>query len=410
MAQQADAGSSAVNILGVWLGERRVGTLVRLPDDRVTFAFDPEYAADTNRPTLSLGFKSASGGLVTPPLSKTRLPPFFANLLPEGELRSYLAARAGVKEVRDFPLIALLGGDLPGNVIVRAEGEGDAPTATKMDAEGPRPPLKFSLAGVQLKFSALENAAGGLTIPVSGAGGDWIVKLPSVRFAQVPLHESLMLELASQVGIDVPEARLVNVGDVAGLPDDVALPETQALAIRRFDRTPHGRVQIEDFAQVFGVYPDQKYQKASSASLARVIHAESGLPAFLEYVRRLVFTVLIGNGDMHLKNWSLIFHDGRTPALAPGYDFVGTVAYMPAGEQLALSLSGTKDFAAVAMPHFRRLADRVGAPELPVTDAVQETVRAFQRAWREGDVPGRLPAGQRQVMEAHQEGLALWKV
>ncbi|HUG27122.1 MAG TPA: HipA domain-containing protein [Gemmatimonadales bacterium] len=399
-----------VNVLGVWLGERRAGTLVRLPDDRVTFAFDPGYAADPDRPTLSLGFKGSSGGLVTPPMSKTKLPPFFANLLPEGELRTYLAARAGVKEVRDFPLIALLGGDLPGNVTVRAEGEDEAPIATKMDADTQSRPLKFSLAGVQLKFSAIENAAGGLTIPVSGAGGEWIIKLPSMRFPQLPLHEYLMLELARQVGIGVPATRLIEAHTIAGLPHDVALPEPQALTVQRFDRAPEERVHAEDFAQVFGVYPDQKYEVASSASLGRVVYAESGLSMFLEYVRRLVFTVLIGNGDMHLKNWSLMYPDGRKPVLAPAYDFVGTIVYMPPGESLGLSLSRTKRFAAVSMRHFRRLANHVGAPQLPVTETVQETIRAFQRAWREGDVAVRLPAGQRERLQEHLETLDLWRI
>lgn len=410
MSPKTSGGSSEVSVLGVWIGDRRAGTLVRLPDDRVTFAFDPGYAADPDRPTLSLGFKGSSGGLVTPPISKTTLPPFFANLLPEGELRAYLAARAGVRDVRDFPLIALLGGDLPGNVIVHAEGEGEAPITTKMDADTASRPLKFSLAGVQLKFSALENAAGGLTIPVSGAGGDWIVKLPSARFPQVPVHEYLMLELARHIGIAVPDTRLVDAGSIAGLPHDVALPETQALALRRFDRTAEGRVHVEDFAQVFGVYPHRKYERASSASLGRVIMAESGLPSFLEYVRRLVFTVLIGNGDMHLKNWSLIYRDGRTPTLAPAYDFVGTVVYMPPGESLALSLGGTKRFAAVSMRHFQRLAGTVGAPQLAVTETVQETIRAFQRVWREGEVAGQLPAGQWERLEEHFGTLELWRI
>ena len=60
-----------------------------------------------------------------------------------------------------------------------------------------------------------------------------------------------------------------------------------------------------------------------------------------EFVRRLVFSVLIGNGDMHLKNWSLLYPDGRTPLLSPAYDFVSTVPYIP-GDSLALSFGGAK--------------------------------------------------------------------
>jgi serine/threonine-protein kinase HipA len=279
-----------------------------------------------------------------------------------------------------------------------------------MDAEGPRPPLKFSLAGVQLKFSAVEAATGGLTIPVSGAGGDWIVKLPSTQYRDVPSHEFLMLELARAVGIRVPDTRLLDAGEVAGLPGDVPLPERQVLAVRRFDRGDGGRVHIEDFAQVFGVYPDEKYAKASSENVGRVLYAESGPESALEFVRRLVFSVLIGNADMHLKNWSLMYPDGRTPELTPAYDLVGTVAYLPHDPNLALSLVGTKRMAAIDLARFARFADRVGLPRIPVADAVRQTVAEFRRAWADGDVPERLPAGQAEALRVHQESLALWRV
>jgi len=402
--------SAEVDVLGVWLGQRRVGTLVRLPDDRITFAFDPSYAEDTQRPVLSLGFKGEQGGLVTPPTAKTKLPPFFANLLPEGRLRTYLAARAGTKKVRDFPLIAVLGEDLPGNVIVKPEGVGEAPRQVKMDADSTRPPLKFSLAGVQLKFSAVEAATGGLTIPVSGVGGDWIVKLPSPVYAGVPAHEYQMLELARAIGIAVPQTRLIDAESIAGLPADAPLPERQVLAIRRFDRAEGQRIHMEDFAQVFGVYPDDKYKRASTESIAKVLYAESGLEAVLEVVRRMVFTILIGNADMHLKNWSLIYRDGRSAELSPGYDFVGTVAYLPGDRNLALSLGGTKVMARIDLDRFARFANKVGAPALPISTVVDETVRAFKLAWRNLEMPAKLPAAHREILEEHQKSLALWRL
>ncbi len=86
---------------------------------------------------------------------------------------------------------------------------------------------------------------------------------------------------------------------------------------------------IEDFAHVFGVYPEAKYRRASYGSFARVLWLEAGEGAVVEYTRRLVFNVLIGNADAHLKNWSLIFSDGRMPRLAPAYDLVGTVPSLP---------------------------------------------------------------------------------
>ncbi|PYU65440.1 MAG: hypothetical protein DMG49_24220 [Acidobacteria bacterium] len=74
--------------------------------------------------------------------------------------------------------------------------------------------------GVEVKFSAVMEASGGLTIPAGGMGGSWIVKLPSARFAAIPENEFVMLELARRAGIAVPENRLVRAADITGLPDE----------------------------------------------------------------------------------------------------------------------------------------------------------------------------------------------
>ena len=117
--------------------------------------------------------------------------------------------------------------------------------------------LRFSLAGVQLKFSAVMEASGGLTIPAGGMGGSWIVKLPSARFAAVPENEFAMLELARRAGIAVPENRLVDMAEIKGLPQEARTVGGKALAVQRFDRRPGGEpVHMEDFAQVFGLFPE----------------------------------------------------------------------------------------------------------------------------------------------------------
>ena len=112
--------------------------------------------------------------------------------------------------VREFFLLWGLGRDLPGAITIRpADGEAWPPDEQRT-ADGARDDdhrsdvLRFSLAGVQLKFSAITEAAGGLTIPAGGAGGSWIVKLPSRGFAGVPENEFSMMTLARLVGMDVP--------------------------------------------------------------------------------------------------------------------------------------------------------------------------------------------------------------
>lgn len=397
-----------LNALGVYLHDRRIGIINRLGGDQHIFAFEQDYIDDPNRPTLSLSYKSRTGGIVTAvrPVAR-RLPPFFSNLLPEGQLRGYLAEKAGVKKEREFHLMAVLGEDLPGAVVAKpldSDHQHHHEDQHRHDEghdeeEKQQNVMRFSLAGVQLKFSAILEATGGLTIPAHGVGGSWIVKLPSTQYAAVPENEFAMLELARAVGIQVPSIRLIPVSDIGGLPVEAARLSGKALAIERFDRGAGGRrVHMEDFAQVFGLFPDDKYGKRSYANVAAILWAETGEPGTYEFVRRLVFSVLIGNGDMHLKNWSLLYPDGRTPVLSPAYDFVSTVPYI-ADDALALSFGGAKSLDGVTGDEVRRFTDTAGLPMKPVLDIVRETVERTGEAWKKSPHKELIPAGIREVIE-----------
>lgn len=375
-----------VNALAVYLQDRRIGILNRLAGDRHLFAFEQDYVDDPRRPTLSLCYKSRTGGLVTSVRAVgRRLPPFFSNLLPEGHLRTYLARKAGVKPEREFSLMAVLGADLAGAVTVKPlDGDqSDLGDDEHRDLDRKQPEvLRFSLAGVQLKFSAVVEASGGLTIPAHGVGGSWIVKLPSAQFPAVAENEYVMLELARAVGIQVPAIRLVPIADIQGLPPEAARMAGQALAVERFDRAAGGRrIHMEDFAQVFGLFPDDKYGARSYANIAAVLWAETGDAGTYEFVRRLVFSVLIGNGDMHLKNWSLLYPDGRTPVLSPAYDFVATLPYLP-GDNLALSFGGSSSLGGIALDQVRRFTDTARLPMKPVWEIVCETMERTSDAWK----------------------------
>ncbi len=401
-----------VDVLNVTLHGERVGTIIRLPPDRIQFLFDEAYVANDERSTLSLSFKDVYGDLITDiKPTHVRVPPFFANLLPEGHLREYLAMRAGVNPRREFFLLWALGGDLPGAVRVDAAEPGAWPDRRDIeDSREPRPadtPFRFSLAGVQLKFSAVQSANGGLTIPVDGAGGSWIAKLPSATYSSVPENEYSMMMLASRIGIDVPEIQLLPTEAVTGLPRGVESVGPNIFAIKRFDRTKPGRrVHIEDFAQIFGRYPDQKYGHASYRNIAEVVAAETSSDDVVELVRRLVFNILIGNADMHLKNWSVIYPDDRHAALAPAYDFVSTIPYLP-DDTLALSLVGTKSFAETDVARFRRFADKSRLPKALVVDTLETTVRSFREAWSSSeDLP--LEAKARRAIEDHLTRLPIW--
>jgi serine/threonine-protein kinase HipA len=388
-----------IKALAVQLGGRQIGVINRLAGDRQLFAFEQAYVDDPVRPTLSLSFKGQSGTLVTTTRTYVaRVPPFFANLLPEGHLRTYLAAHAGVKPEREFFLLAALGADLPGGLTVTPldrDHEGaaapEAPPHGGAAAEAAQPALRFSLAGVQLKFSAILEAAGGLTIPAGGLGGSWIVKLPSAQFPAVPENEYVMLALARAIGITVPPNRLVPVHEIKGLPQDAARVAGNALAVQRFDRGPAGqRIHMEDFAQVFGLFPDDKYDRRSYANIAAVLWAETGPDDTYEFVRRLAFSVLIGNGDMHLKNWSLLYPDSRTAVLSPAYDFVSTVPYIP-DDKLALTFGGSRSLLGITKDQVRRFADTARMPVSPVWEIVRDAVARTAEAWSRLDARDALP-------------------
>lgn len=404
--------------LDVLLHGRPVGTLTSLPGGRTLFAFQQDYIEDPERPTLSLSFKDHFGDLITDfrPY-QARVPPFFANMLPEGTMRQYLAEWADVNPNYDFSLLQVLGQDLPGAVTVAPSGQeawppgADKQTTPHKDEEREsrgQNALRFSLAGVQLKFSAVEKAPGGLTIPVHGIGGSWIVKLPSMQYPRVPENEYAMMQLARQLGMDVPEVRLIDVTTITNLPREIGrLNEQKALAVKRFDRRNDGSaVHMEDFAQIFGVFPEEKYDRASYRNIAYVLGIETKEDDVAEFIRRLVFNTLIGNADMHLKNWSLIYPDGRSAALAPGYDFVSTVAYIR-DESAALKYARTKKMADLTLDELTQLASKALLPETLVTQTAKQTVEAFRDLWPQAKADLPLDDWMIEAIDAHIAGLAI---
>lgn len=377
-----------VSVLSVRLYGKEIGTITHVGNEKTLFAFNDAYIENRERPTLGLQFVDSLGDLITDfrPY-KIKLMPYFSNLLPEGHLRRYLAEKADIRIDREFFLLWVLGQDLPGAItVVPADGEewpdeahnileGEAAKEAAEDA------MRFSLAGVQLKFSAVRSASGGLTIPTSGVGGNRIVKLPSREFANLPENEFSMMSLARMVGINVPGIELIDVRSIGNLPDGIEKIGQQAFVIERFDRNEDGSVtHIEDFAQVFNVYPEDKYKKASYRNLISVIASESDQDDVAEFIRRLTFNVLIGNGDMHLKNWSLIYPDRRNARLSPAYDFVSTIPYI-ANDKSALTFSRTKEFTGFTMDELAHLSAKAKLPKKLVLDTAKETVSLFMERW-----------------------------
>lgn len=382
----------------VLLHGERVGTLSQR-GDHTRFILNEQYLQRADRPVLGLRFEE---GLRKPYAAALRLPAWFSNLLPEGPLREWIARDRGVSLDREMELLAQVGHDLPGAVqVLPADGpdvevDWSSAEAARRGRASPKSDdssiWRFSLAGVALKFSMLAQGDR-LTVPAVHDRGDWLVKFPDYRYADVPTNEYAMMSMARAVGIDVPEVRLVHRDTLEGIPARMWPNNEQwALAVKRFDRAAEDRsvsVHIEDFAQVRDVYPDDKYL-GSMETVAALAYRGRDVRALREFARRLAFIVLIGNGDAHLKNWSLIYADRRVPSLSPAYDLVSTQVYRDAAdgpEDLGLRLGRSRSFASIDISSFinleARLARRFGSSNAGLGDVAAETVERTLKAWPE---------------------------
>lgn len=322
--------------------------------------------------------------------TRVNLPRWFSHLLPEGRLRHAVAQAAGISEAREFELLRRLGDtDLPGALRALEINAGMPllPDADDEDhAESSEPVLKFSLAGAQLKFSVVEDQRG-ITVPARGQAGMIIAKFPDERpgFEFVPEVEHAAMSLARACGVSTAMTRLIDPTEIAGLEGWSAGAKGLALAVDRFDRLQAGgRVHMEEFAQILQLptRPPEKKYATNFETIAVLTSAIVGVEAVAEVIDRIVFSVLIGNGDAHAKNWALLYPDGRNAELSPAYDLLPTVLYI-AGDDLGLKISGSRRFIDVTPNSFDDIGERA---DFGVRNARQRSVEMSDRIrdkWRE---------------------------
>lgn len=192
---------------------------------------------------------------------------------------------------------------------------------------------KMSVQGVQPKLSAILNVKQGC-FELVDRYGKFILKPELDQYSEIAANEDLTMRLASAVGIEVPLHGLIYNRD-----------NTFTYFIKRFDRYGHkNKVAVEDFSQLSGQSRETKYQ-FSMEKLIPIIEKYCTFPVVEKHKLfiRALFNYLVGNEDMHLKNFSLITRKGKVE-LAPAYDFVNTTLLLPnTKEELALPLNGKKN-------------------------------------------------------------------
>jgi serine/threonine-protein kinase HipA len=399
--------------LHIYIGNASVGTLfqygegdsmiTRLKPDLAFWQSDASpvlsWAARTDTPEqrLALVRSYTTQGFFNG--VRERLPAFFQNLLPEGPLRTHLVDLRGCAPDDHFDLLAMCGTDLPGNVwalpaqltrhdvadIVTQQHDALEMSVVDMPVEG-----AVSLSGVQPKLAlVLEGGRYVARTKIHKRMGDdavhIIAKLPTVQYPLLPEVEELSLRMARVCGVDVCEASLAPLASIAQDIPFVIGQEAQFLAVRRFDRVGQQHVHCEDFAQVLGENPWDKYRgaNASYAAIALVLRDAMGLGdgAVHELMRRIMVNELLGNYDAHLKNFGVLYADGRTPALSPAYDVVAYSAYM-AGRGHALKFTPNQPRHARLTPAVvRDFCNRTGLLEAPLKAVLKAVVVAAAKQW-----------------------------
>jgi serine/threonine-protein kinase HipA len=353
----------------------------------------------TDRPVLSQAFEDDPSRSY---YGKDRLlPPFFANLIPEhGALRNLIENSLGVSPGDDLALLGAVGRDLPGAVEIFSVDGDDLPVQEDLDVSAFEidhdnvlnrdPGLRFSLAGVQMKFSVLREPDR-IILPASNQDGKWIVKLGSARFPFTVENEYAMMQWAMSAGFDVPECYLQDASTISSVLKKYTDFGNHVFVIRRYDRQEGLRIHQEDFAQVANLRPQLKYDHITYEQCGGLIKQLLGNELYYEFIRRLTFVIASGNADAHLKNWSLLYLDKRQPSLAPMYDQVCTIAWPELNSELALKLAGTKNWFALELERFKLLAMRAGADPIKTTQTVQDTLLQLVGAWNSSQVSTLLP-------------------
>lgn len=194
---------------------------------------------------------------------------------------------------------------------------------------------RTTVTGVQAKLSMdLEHDVHGHVqrLTIVGVMGRYILKPQTERFECLPEMEDLTMHLAEIARIPTVPHALIRFED----------GELNYIT-RRIDRTDDGRkLPMEDMCQLAGKLTEQKYQ-GSYELIAKLIERFSSVPRLdiVNFWEQVVFSWIVGNADMHLKNFSLISEKPDKYVLTPTYDQVSTAIVMPEDtEQLALPLNG----------------------------------------------------------------------
>ncbi len=377
--------------LAIWLYGRQVAVAERERNSRLRLSYTEDALAtyEGGTPLLSLAF----------PLTRDRYPngvtrAFLDGLLPEGEPRRTIAEDFNLPASDVFGLLAALGKDCAGAIVVQPEDDPPPPVPSTRSAEplsaddlgelvanlrsaplGLGRNVRLSLAGVQEKLLLARMPDGTWGRPVEGTPSTHIFKPEIERFKNTVENEAFCMRVAKHLGLTVAHV------------ETILVDERPVLVVERYDRIvdPDGtvhRVHQEDFCQALGLPPEKKYEQDAGPTLARVARvlqdvADPSAPETL--LRALTLNVALGNCDAHGKNFSLLHTESGVLSLAPLYDVLSTSFY-PLDDKLAMYVDSVQKAERVTAERIVNEATRWGLPRKRVEEAVLDLLARLPAA------------------------------
>lgn len=377
--------------LDVYWGNALVGRLWVDEKRDFVFQYDSAWLEGDQRIPLSVRLP-----LQKDPFKDTQAWTFFANLLPEGDVRKSIAALNQISQGNSFRLLEILGGDCAGAVALLPAGIKPVAGGSyvplpweeldQMIDQLPRSPLltargefRLSLAGAQHKLPVFLKERK-LYLPKGSYASSHIIKPHIERFKNTVENEAFCMKLAKECGLPVAEAVVWKEGKYPVLLveryDRVRVPaqrvNEEMVEGRQTgnrdresgqDETP-ARLHQEDFCQALGFSYERKYEGEGGPGLKdcfALLDAKSAQPVVdkKHLLNWVIFNYLIGNCDAHAKNISLMIkRDGFKLALF--YDLLSTVVYQHLAKDLAMKVGGESNLGNLMIKHWERLADEAG--------------------------------------------------
>jgi serine/threonine-protein kinase HipA len=324
--------------LAVWLNDLHVA-VVRSERNRLRLDYTSKALDqfDLGLPLLSLSLPLTPDSY---PQGVTRA--FLDGLLPEGDARRAIARDVGVRDTDTFGLIRALGRDCAGALVIQPIDDPPPQTPTTLTAEplsedeladlvanlrsaplGAGGRVRISLAGVQEKLLLTRMPDGRWGRPIDGTPSTHILKPEIAAYPATVENEAFCMRLAHAIGLPVAGVETIEIGS------------RKLIVVERYDRIVGSdgsilRLHQEDLCQATGLPPQQKYEEDRGPSLRRIaglVDAVTSRGDTETLLQAVTLNALVGNGDAHAKNFSILYDQSGGLRLAPLYDLMSTMHY-----------------------------------------------------------------------------------